>query len=151
MWRGRLLKWKTSSLAWHSCQVKFCEWMCGENLCEVKIACFCNKSWLFLSFPTILDSSVVEWDRLIHCVHLKRELELLQGFDSLPSLSRCVIYVWLCYVLELFVSGGWYSSCSDTQFLFTQQHICTLHLSKCVITRCPNISKLKPNIFKTYI
>ena len=35
-------------------------------------------------------------------------------------MSRCVNYVWLCYVLVLFVSGGWYSSCSDTRSLFTR-------------------------------
>ena len=34
---------------------------------------------------------------------------------------RCVVYVCICYVLVLFVSGGWYSSCSDTQSLFTWQ------------------------------
>ena len=32
-------------------------------------------------------------DSLTHCVHLKRELDLLQGFDSLPPLSRYVVYV----------------------------------------------------------
>ena len=63
-------------------------------------------------------------DNLIHCVHLKRELELLLGFDSLPSMWRCVVYVCLCYVLVLFVSGGWYSNCNDTQSLITRQGFC---------------------------
>ena len=53
-------KWGASSLAWHSCQVKPCDWVCGESLCEVKIACFCNKSWVFLPFLTLLDSPMME-------------------------------------------------------------------------------------------
>ena len=61
-------------------------------------------------------------DNLTYYVHLKRELELLQGFDSLPSLWRCVVYVCFCHVLVVFVSGGWYSSSSDTWSLFTRQH-----------------------------
>ena len=32
---------------------------------------------------------------------------------------RYVVYVCLCYVLVLFFSGGWYSSCNDTRSLFT--------------------------------
>ena len=36
-------------------------------------------------------------------------------------MSRCVVYVGHCYVLVLFVSGGRYSSYSDTQSLFTRQ------------------------------
>ena len=40
--------------------------------------------------------------------------------DSIPSMRRCVVYLCLCYVLILFVSGGWYSSCSDTRLLFTR-------------------------------
>ena len=28
-------KWGASSLAWHSCQVKSCECVCGESLCEM--------------------------------------------------------------------------------------------------------------------
>ena len=52
-------------------------------------------------------------DNLTHCVHMKTDLELLQGFDSLPSVWRCVVYVCFCHVLVEFVSGGWYSSCSD--------------------------------------
>ena len=47
--------------------------------------------------------------KLTYCMHLKRGLELLLVFDSLPSLWRCVVYVCLCYVLVLFVSAGWYS------------------------------------------
>ena len=60
-------------------------------------------------------------DNFTHYVHLKRELKVLRGFDFLLSLLRCVVYVRLCYILVLFVSGGWYSSCSDTRSLFTQQ------------------------------
>ena len=74
--------------------------MCGENLCEVKIACFCNK---------ILSSSPLTYtlgfsrggvrDNLIHYVHLKRELKLLLGFDSLPSHVEvyCVCVPFLCF------------------------------------------------------
>ena len=51
-----------SSVAWHSCQIKPCEWVCGESLCEVKIACFCNKSWVLLPLLTLLDSPMVEWE-----------------------------------------------------------------------------------------
>ena len=36
---------------------------------------------------------------------------------------RRVVYVCLYYVLVLFVSDGWYSSCSDTQSLFTRQRL----------------------------
>ena len=117
-------KWGASFLAWHSCQVKPSEWVCGESLCEVKIACCCNK--ILSSFPityTLGFSRCGEWDNLTHCVHLKRNLDLLLGFDSLPSLWRCVVYVCLCYVLVLFVSGGWYLSCSDTRSLFTQHGV----------------------------
>ena len=32
-------------------------------------------------------------DNLIYCVHLKRELELLQGFDSHHFLSTCIVYL----------------------------------------------------------
>jgi hypothetical protein len=111
-----------SSLAWHSCQVKPCEWVCGENLCEVKIACFCNKILSSSPLTYTLGFSCDEVrDNLTYCVHLKRGLELLLGFDSLPSLWRCVVYVCLCYILLLFVSGGWYSNCSDTRSLFTRQ------------------------------
>jgi hypothetical protein len=37
------------------------------------------------------------------------------------GLWRHVVYVCLYYVLVLIVSGGWYSSCSDTRSLFTRQ------------------------------
>ena len=85
-----------------------------EIACEVKIACFYNK---------ILSSSPLTYtlgfshngvrDNLTHYVHLKTKLELLLGFDSLPSLWRCVVYMYLCCVLVLFVSGGWYLSCCN--------------------------------------
>ena len=71
-------------------------------------------------------------DNLIHYVHLKRELKLLLGFNSHPShltrMWRCVVYVYICYVLVLFVNGGWYSSCSDTRSLFTWQCELKFHL-----------------------
>ena len=92
-----------------------------ESSCEVKIACFCNKvlSSSSLTYTLGFSRDGVR-DNLTHCVHLKRELELLLGFDSIPSIWRCVVYLCLCYVLILFVSGGWYSSCSDTRLLFTR-------------------------------
>ena len=34
---------------------------------------------------------------------------------------RCVVYVCFWHVLVVFVSGGWYSSYSNTQSLFTRQ------------------------------
>lgn len=37
------------------------------------------------------------------------------------GMLRYVVYMWLCYVLVLFASGGWHSSCRDTQSLFTRQ------------------------------
>ena len=84
-WRD-VPKWGASSLALHSCQVKPCEWVCGESLCEVKIACFCNKilssSPLTYTLGFSCDGMI---DNLTHCVHFKRELEFLLGFDSLPS------------------------------------------------------------------
>ena len=66
--------WWASSLAWHSCQVKSCEWVCGESLCEVKIACFCNKSWVILPLHTLLDSPVVEWEIAWLVVCIWREI-----------------------------------------------------------------------------
>lgn len=59
------------------------------------------------------------WDNLTHCVHLRRGSELSSGFVSLPSMWRCVMYVFLCYVLILFLSDGWYSSCNNTWSLLT--------------------------------
>ena len=91
-----------------------------RELVWVKIACFCNK---ILSSSTLTYTLGFSRDgvknNLTHCVHLKRELELLLGFDSFPWLWRCVVYVCLCYVLVLFVSDGWYSNYSDTRSLFT--------------------------------
>ena len=55
-------KWGASFLALHSCQVKPCEWVCGKSLCEVTIACFCNKSCVFLLLLILLDSLMVEWE-----------------------------------------------------------------------------------------
>ena len=105
-------RWGASSLACDSCQVKPCEWVCGECLCEVKIACFCNKSWVLLPLLYTLGfSHDGVRDNLTHYMHLKRELELLQGFESLLSLWRCIVYVCFCHVLVVFVNGGWYSSC----------------------------------------
>ena len=43
-------------------------------------------------------------------------------------MSRCVVYVSLCYVLVLFVSGGWYSSCSITRPLLTRHFVKVFHL-----------------------
>ena len=87
----------------------------------MKIACCCNK---FLSFSpltyTLGFSRGEVRDNLTHCVHLKRGLELLLGFDFLPSLWKCVVYVCLCYVLVLVVSDDWYLSCNDTRSLFTR-------------------------------
>ena len=62
--------WGASSLAWHSCQIKSYEWVCGESLCEVKITCFCNKSWVLLPLLTLLYSPVMEWEIawLIVCI-----------------------------------------------------------------------------------
>ena len=36
---------------------------------------------------------------LTHCVHLKRELELLLGFDSPLSLWRCIVYVVYAFAM----------------------------------------------------
>ena len=66
----------------------------------MKIACCCNK---------ILSSSPLTYtlgfsyggvrDNLTHYVHLKRELEPLLGFDSLPShLAKMFIAVEVRYV-----------------------------------------------------
>ena len=66
-------------------------------------------------------------DNLTHCVDLKKKLELLQRFEFLPSLWRCVMYVCLYYAFVLFVSVGWYSSCSDTWSLFTWK-VCTINI-----------------------
>ena len=47
------------------------------------------------------------------------------------------MYVCLCYVLVLVISGGWYSSCNNTRSLFTQQLLqyaasaCTPHVEVC--------------------
>ena len=65
--------------------------MCGESLCEVKIACFCNKILSSLPLIYTLGFSYGEMkDKLTHCVHLKRELELLLGF-----MEVCCICVFL--------------------------------------------------------
>ena len=102
-------------MTWHSCQIKPCECVYEESLCEVKIACFCNRILSSSPFTYTLGFSCGGVrNKLTHCVHLKREFELLQGFDSLTSPWRYVVYVCLCYVLVLFVSEGWYSSCNDT-------------------------------------
>jgi hypothetical protein len=69
-WRDAPKLERASSLAWHFCQVKPCERVCGERACV---------RWRL----HVLDSPMVEWE-MTHCVHLKRELELLLGFDSLP-------------------------------------------------------------------
>ena len=52
----------------------------------MKIACFCNKisSSSPLTYTLGFSYGRVR-DYLTHCVHLKRELKLLLGFDSLPS------------------------------------------------------------------
>jgi hypothetical protein len=99
----------SSSLAWHSCQVKSCELVCGENLCEVKIACFCNKSWVILPFLTLLDSSVVEWEIvwLIMCIwrenysscksltlFLLTWQEFRAKFNNLSTVWSSMFYVW---------------------------------------------------------
>ena len=113
----------------HSYKVKPCEGVCRETLCEVKIACFCNKILSYSPLTHTLGFSRGEVrDNLTHCVHLKGELELLLGFDSLLSTWRCIVYVCLCYVIVLFVSGGWYSSYSDTQSLFTRQDALEVYL-----------------------
>ena len=84
-WRD-VPKWGASSLAWHSCQVKPCQWVCGESLCEVKITGFCNKILNFSSIPCTLGfSHGGVRDNMTHCMHLKRELQLLLWLDYLPS------------------------------------------------------------------
>jgi hypothetical protein len=43
-------------------------------------------------------------------------------YPNVASNVSCVEVCCLCvtcYVLVLFISGGWYSSCNDTQSLFT--------------------------------
>ena len=93
-------KWGASCLAWHSCQVKSCELVCGESLCEVKIACFCNRSWVLLSFLTFLDSPVVEWKIawLIMCIW-RENYSSYKGLTlfllTWQEVSRCIVYVWL--------------------------------------------------------
>jgi hypothetical protein len=57
-------KWGASSLAWHYCQVKRCEWECEvERACvRWRLHAFAIKSWVFLPLITLLDSHVVEWE-----------------------------------------------------------------------------------------
>ena len=104
---------------------------CVERACvNWRLHVFCIKilSSSLLTYTQGVSRGGVR-DNLIHCVHLKRELELLLRFDSLPSLWRCVVYVCLCFVLMLFIRGGWYSSYSDTRSLFTQQvPYCNIHI-----------------------
>ena len=61
------------------------EWMCEESLCEVKIACCYNKSWVLLLLLTLLESFVMEWEIIWLIVLIWRESKLLLGFDSIPS------------------------------------------------------------------
>ena len=72
----------------------------------MKITCCCNRILSFspLSYTHGFSRGGVR-DNLTHCVHLKRELKLLLGFDSLRSMWRCLIYVCICYVLVLVVVG----------------------------------------------
>ena len=71
----------------------------------MRIACFCNK---------ILSSSPLTYtlgfsrggvrDTLTHCMHLKGELELLLGFDSLPfHLARLpFFFLFFFFILEIY-------------------------------------------------
>ena len=52
-------KFGASSLAWHSCQVKPCELVCRECLCEVRLHVFAINLKLFF-FLALLDSPMVE-------------------------------------------------------------------------------------------
>ena len=118
MWRRRLLS--EEPLPWLGILAKLSLMSeCVERACV---------RWRLHVFVINLETSPLTYtlqfsrggvrDNLIHCMHLKRKLERLQGFDFLSSLSRCVVYVWLCYVLVLFGSGSWYPSCSNTQSIF---------------------------------
>ena len=93
-------------------------------------------------------------DNLSHCVHLKRELELLLGFESLPSLCKCVVLcMCLCYVLVLLVNDGWYSRCSNTRSLFTRQQEAWRSVSKQVTRKTRTRTKghnSQPTWLKTY-
>ena len=78
-------KWGASFLPWYSCQVKFCEWVCGESLYEVKIASFVINIEFFSPF---LHFWILPWwsDRYLDsfCAFEER-LKLLWMFDSHPS------------------------------------------------------------------
>ena len=70
----------------------------------VESACFCNR--ILSSHPltyTLAFSRGRVRDNLTHCVHLRKELELLQRFDSLPShLARIVEVCYVCVPLLCF-------------------------------------------------
>ena len=48
----------TSSLTWHSCQVKSCELVCEESLCEVRLHVFAINLEFFSPF---LHSWILPW------------------------------------------------------------------------------------------
>jgi hypothetical protein len=74
--------------------------VCGENLCEVKVAWFCNKSWVLLPFLALLDSPVVEWEIAWFIVCIWREIRALMSVwlssFSVEVCCLCMTY----YVLE---------------------------------------------------
>ena len=95
-------KWGASSLAWHSCQIKSCEWVCRESLCKVKIACVCNKSWVLLPILTLLDSLVVEWKITWLIVCIWREIRALMSvWLSSFSLGKNALFIFFSSNLEL--------------------------------------------------
>ena len=129
--RTKFCSWHTS----HFCQVKSCKLVCGESLCEVKIACFCNKFWVLLPFLTLLDSPVVEWEIawLIMCIW--KEIQSSCKGLILFLLYRGVLLMCDLLCSVLYVSGGWYSSCSDTRSLFTQHP--TMEHQPPGLSKCP--------------
>ena len=65
----------------------------------MKIACFCNKTLNSSPLTYTLEFSRDELrDNLTHYMHLKRELELLLGFDSSFSVEVCCVCMpLLCF------------------------------------------------------
>ena len=94
MWREKLLSEEPSSwlgiLAKSSLVSE-----CGESLCEVKIACLCNKSWVLLPFLTILDSLMVEWEIAWLIVCIWREIRVLMSvWLASFSFGKNALYFW---------------------------------------------------------
>lgn len=66
---------------------------------------------------------------IIHTLWIGMGSKYLPGIHSQlwECMWRCVLYVCICYILVLFVNGGWYMCCNDTQLLFTRHIIFHLY------------------------